>query len=161
MVAHAANRNNTRNKRMKAIDEDVASALDNPKEEGLEMALPQKDGTMSHGETLATASGEWTSKKEVTGTGHKAGSSVDLKSGMSSPWWTGTTGMGGVMPPLQKQTKLKEESETTLVDEAPMMKSTPLHIVQREEKQKAVQEKGLTVVIVVPMLQRIAKNAPE
>jgi len=134
MVAHAANRNNVRNKRMKAIDEDVASVPDNPREEGLEMALPQKDSTTSHGETLATASGEWTSKKEVTGTSHKAGSSTDLKSGTSSPWWTGTMGMGGVMPPLQKQTKLKEESETTLAEEAPMMKSTPLRIVQREEK---------------------------
>jgi len=83
---------------------------------------------MSHGETLAMASGEQTSKKEVTGTSHEAGSSADLKSGTSSPWWTGTMGMGGVTPPLQKQMKLKEESETMSVEEAPMMKSTPLHI---------------------------------
>ena len=158
MVAHAANRNNARNKRMKAIDKDTVSAPNSPKEEGLEMALPQKDGATSHGETLATASGEWTSKKEVTGTSHEAGSSADLKSGMSSPWWTGTMGM----PPLQKQMKLKEEvSETMSVEEAPMMKSTPLCIAWREEKQKAVQEKGLTMAIVVPMLQRIAKDAPE
>jgi len=32
--------------------------------------------------------------------------------------------------------------------------------VWREEKQKVVQMKGPTVVIVVPMLQRIAKDAP-
>jgi len=161
MVARATNRNNARNKRMKAIDEDAVSAPDNPMEEGLEMVLPQKDGATSYRETLAMASGEQTSKKEVTGTSHEAGSSVDLKSGTSSPWWTGTMGMGCVTPPLQKQTKLKEESETTSVEEAPMMKSTPLHIAQREEKQKVVQEKGLMVAIVVPMLQRIAKNAPE
>jgi len=70
-------------------------------------------------------------------------------------------GMGGVTPPLQKQMKLKEESETMSVDEAPIMKSTPLHIAQREEKQKALQEKGPTVAIVVPMLPKIAKDAPE
>jgi len=128
MVACATNRNNMKNKRMKAIDKNTASAPDNPKEEGLEMVLPQKDGTMSHGETSATASGEWTSKKEVTGTSHEAGSSVDLKSGTSSTWWTGTMGTEGVMPPLQKQMKLKEESETMSVEEALMMKSTPLHI---------------------------------
>ena len=129
MVAHATNRNNMKNKRMKAIDEDMVSAPDNPKEEGLEMALPQKDSATSHGETLATASEEHTSKKEVTGTSHEAGSSMDLKSGTSSPWWTGTMGMGGVTPPLQKQMKLKEESETT-----PMMKLAPLCIARREEK---------------------------
>jgi len=128
MVAHATNGNNVKNKRMKAIGEDAVSAPNNPKKEGLETALPQKDGAMSHGETSATASGEWTSKKEVTGTSHEASSSADLKSGTSSLWWTGTTGMGGVTPPLQKQTKLKEESETMLADKAPMMKSTPLHI---------------------------------
>jgi len=111
---------------------------------------------------LAMASGEQTSKKEITGTSHEAGSSADLKSGTSSPWWTGTTGTRGAMPPLQKQMKLKKEvSETTLAEEALVMKSTPLHIVQREEKCKVVQEKGLMVAIVVPMLQRIAKDAPE
>jgi len=72
-----------KNKRMKAIDEDAASAPNNPKEEGLEMALPQKDSAMSHGETLAMASGEQTPKKEVTGTSHEAGNSVDLKSDTS------------------------------------------------------------------------------
>ena len=41
------------------------------------------------------------------------------------------------------------------------MKSTPLHKVQREEKQKVVQKKGLMVGIVIPMIQRIAKDAPE
>jgi len=55
---------------------------------------------------------------------------MDLKSDMSSPWWTGMAGMGGAMPPLQKQTKMKEEPlETTSVDEAPMTKSTPWCIV--------------------------------
>ena len=34
-------------------------------------------------------------------------------------------------------------------------------IVQREEKQKVVQKKGPMVAIVIPMLQRIAKDAPE
>jgi len=48
MVAHAANRNNAKNKRMKAINEGMVSAPDNPKEEGLETALPQKDGTMEY-----------------------------------------------------------------------------------------------------------------
>jgi len=78
MVACATNRNNARNKRMKTIDKDTASVPNNPKEEGLEMVLPQKDGTTSHGETSAMASGEWKSKKEVTGTSHKVGSSADL-----------------------------------------------------------------------------------
>jgi len=40
MVAHAANRTNARNKRLKAIDEDAVSVPDNPMEEGLETALP-------------------------------------------------------------------------------------------------------------------------
>jgi len=109
MVACAANRNNMRNKKMKAIDEDMASVPDNPMVEGLEMVLPQKDGATSYGETLAMASGEQTSKKKITGTSHKAGNSADLKSDMSSPWWTGTMGMGGATPPLQKQMKLKED----------------------------------------------------
>jgi len=70
--------------------------------------------------------------------------------------------MRGAMPPLQKQMKLKEESsETTLVEEALITKSTPLHIVWREEKQKVVQKKGLMVVIVIPILRRIAKDAPK
>jgi len=108
------------------------------------------------------ASGEQTSKKEVKRTSHEAGNSVDLKSDTSSPWWTGTVGTGGAMPPLQKQMKLKEgSSEATLAEEVLMMKSTPLCIVWREEKCKVVQKKEPTVVIVVPMLQRIAKDAPE
>jgi len=58
---------------------------------------------------------------------------------MSSPWWIGMVGTGGATPPLQKQTKMKEEpSEMTLADEVPMTKSTPWHIVQREEKKKLV-----------------------
>jgi len=70
--------------------------------------------------------------------------------------------MGGVTPPLQKQMKWKEESsETTSAEEVPIMKSTPLHIVQREEKQKVVQKKGPMVVIVIPLLQRIVKDALE
>jgi len=85
---------------MKAIDKDVVSAPNNPIEEGLEIALLQKDSAMSYGETSAMASGKWTSKKEITGTSHEAGSSMDLKSDTSSPWWTGTTGMGDAMPPL-------------------------------------------------------------
>ena len=129
MVARAANRNNTKTKRMKAIDKDMASVPDSPMTEGIEVVLLQKDVTMSYGETLAMASGVWTSKKEIAGTSHKAGNSVDLKSDTSSPWWTGTAGMGGATPPLQKQTKLKEESsETMSVEEVPIMKSTPLHI---------------------------------
>jgi len=56
---------------MEAIGKDVASALNNPMEEGLETALPQKDGAMSYGETLATASGEQTSKKEIAGTSQR------------------------------------------------------------------------------------------
>jgi len=133
---------------MKAIDKDVASAPNNLIIEELEMALPQKDSATSHGETLAMASGEQTSKKEITGTSHEAGNSVDLKSDTSSPWWTGTMGMGGATPLLQKQMKLKKESsETTSTEEVPMMKSTPLHIAQREEKWKAAQKKGPTVAI--------------
>ena len=101
---------------MKTIDEDATSAPDNPIEEGIGMMWPHKSGAMSHGETWAM----------IAGTSHKAGNSTDLKSDMSSPWWTGTAGMGGAMPPLQKQMKMKEEpSEMTLVDKVPMTKSTP------------------------------------
>jgi len=132
MVAHATNKNNAKNKRMKAIDENMASVPDNPITEGIEMALPQKDGTTSYGETSAMASGAQTSKKKIAGTSHEAGNSADPKSDTSSPWWTGTEGTGGAMPPLQKQMKLKgESSETTLVEEVLIMKSIPLHIVMR------------------------------
>ena len=98
---------------------------------------------MSYGETSAIASGAWTSKKEIAGTSHEAGNSMVPKSDTSSPWWTGTAGMGGAMPSLQKQTKLKEESsETMSAEKALIMKSTSLHIAWREEKWKAVQKKG-------------------
>jgi len=97
---------------------------------------------------------ELISKKEITGTSHKAGNSADLKSDTSSPWWTGTVGMGGATPSLQKQMKMKEDpSETTLADEAPMTKSTPWHIAQRGEKKKSARKTGPTVALVVPMLQ--------
>ena len=125
MVARAA-KNNSRGKKMRTIDKDAASAPDNPIEEGIGMTRLHKGGTMSHGETLATVSEELISKKEITGTSHKAGNSTDLKSDTSSLWWTGTAGMGGTTPPLQKQMKMKEEpSETTSMDEALMTKSTP------------------------------------
>jgi len=125
MVACATNRNNAKNKKMKAIDENVAAVPNNPITEGIEMALPQKDGTTSYGETLAMASGVQTSKKETAGTSHKAGNSADPKSDMCSPWWTGTVGIGGATPSLQKQMKLKEESsETTSVEKVLIMKST-------------------------------------
>jgi len=80
MVARATNRNNAKNKKMKAIDKDAASAPDNPITEGIETVLLQKDGTMSYGETSAIASEAWTTKKKIPGTSHKAGNSVDLKS---------------------------------------------------------------------------------
>jgi len=130
MVACATNKNNSRGKKMKTIDKDATSVPDNHIEEGIGMTWPHKGSTMSHGETLATVSEEQLSKKEIAGTSHEAGNSVDLKSDMSSPWWTGMVGMGGATPPLQKQTKMKEEpSETMLADKAPMTKSTPWHIV--------------------------------
>jgi len=125
MVACAANRNNSKSKKMKTIDEDATLAPNNPIEEGIGMMLPHKGGTMSYGETLVTVSEEWISKKEIAGTSYEAGNSADLKSDMSSPWWTRMVGTGGPMPPLHKQTKMKEEpSETTLADEAPITKST-------------------------------------
>ena len=102
------------------------------------------------------------SKKEITGTSHEAGNSTDLKSDMSSLWWIGMAGMGGTTPPLQKQMKMKEElSETMLADEVLITKSTPWRIVQREEKKKLVQKTGLMVVLVVPMLQRLAKDVQQ
>jgi len=55
--------------------------------------------------------------------------------------------MGGATPPLQKQMKMKKEpSETTSADEALMTKSTPWHIVQREEKKKSVRKTGPTTI---------------
>jgi len=84
MVAHAT-KNNSRGKKMKTIDEDAASAPNNPIEEGIGMTWPHKGSAMSHGETLAMVSEVLISKKEITGTSHKAGNSADLKSDMSSP----------------------------------------------------------------------------
>jgi len=101
MVAHAA-KNNSRGKKMRTIDEDATSVPDNPIEEGIGMTQPHKGSATSHGETLAMVSEELISKKEITGTSHEAGNSVDLKLDTSSPWWTGTAGMGGATPPLQK-----------------------------------------------------------
>jgi len=153
MVARAA-KNNSRGKKMKTIDKDTASAPDNPIEEGIGMTRPHKGSATSHGETSAMVSEVLISKKEITGTSHNAGNSTDLKSDMSSPWWIGTAGMGGTTPPLQTQMKLKEEpSETTSADEVLMTKSTPWHIAQREEKKKLVRKTGLTVALVVQMLQ--------
>jgi len=138
MVAHAA-KNNSRGKKMKTINEDAASVPDNPVEEGIGTTRLHKGSAMSHGETSTMVSEVLISKKEITGTSHKAGNSADLKSDTSSPWWIGTVGTGGATPPLQKQTKMKEEpSETTSVDEVLITKSTPWHIVQREEKKKSV-----------------------
>jgi len=129
MVAHAT-KNNSRGKKMRTIDEDAASAPNNPIEEGIGTTWPHKGSAMSHGETLAMVSEEQMSKKEIAGTSHEGGNSIDLKSDMFSPWWTGTVGMGGATPPLQKQMKIKEEpSEMTLTDEALMTKSTPWCIV--------------------------------
>jgi len=66
------------------------------------------------------------------------------------------------MPLLNKCLKLKEgELYHISVEEAPIMKSTPLHIVWREEKKKTVQEEGPMVVIVTPMLQRLSKEEPQ
>jgi len=64
---------------------------------------PHNGGATSHGETSAMVSEVLISKKEITGTSHEAGNSVDLKSDTSSPWWIGMAGMGGATPPLQKQ----------------------------------------------------------
>jgi len=111
MVACATNKNNSRSKKMKTIDEDAASAPDNPIEEGIGTTLLHKGGAMSYEETSAMVSEEWPSKKEIAGTSHEAGNSADLKSDMSSPWWTGMVGMGGAMPPLQKQMKMKEKGQ--------------------------------------------------
>jgi len=114
MVAHAANKNNSRSKKMKTIDKDAASVPDNPIEEGIGMTLPHKGSATSYGEISATVSEEQLSKKEIAGTSHKAGNSMDL----------------GATPPLQKQTKMKEEpSETMSADEALITKSTPWCIV--------------------------------
>jgi len=84
MVAWAANRNNSKSKKMKTIDEDATSVPNNPIEEGIGMMLPHKGSATSHGGTLVMVSEEWISKKEIAGTSHKAGNSVNLKSDTSS-----------------------------------------------------------------------------
>ena len=162
MVACATNRNNSKSKKMKTIDKDTTSVPDNPIEEGIGMMLLHKGGATSYGETLVMVSEEQISKKEIAGTSHKAGNSMDLKSDMSSPWWIGTVGMGGATPPLQKQMKMKEEpSEMTLVDKVLRTKSTPWHIAQREGERKWVQKTGPTVALVAPMLQQLSKDVQE
>jgi len=139
MVACAANRNNSKSKKMKTIDKDATLAPDNPIEEGIGTMLLHKGGATSYGETSAMVSEEQISKKEIAQTSHEASNSADLKSDMSSPWWTGMAGMGGATPPLHKQTEMKEEpSETTLADEALMTKSTSWCIARMEEKKKSV-----------------------
>jgi len=85
MVAWAANKNNSKSKKMKTIDEDAALVPDNPIEEGIGTMLLHKGSAMSYGETLVMVSEERISKKEIAGTSHKAGNSVDLKSDISSP----------------------------------------------------------------------------
>jgi len=67
MVARAANRNNSKSKKMKTIDEDTALVPDNPIEEGIGTLL-HKGSTMLYGETLAMVSEEQISKKEIAGT---------------------------------------------------------------------------------------------
>jgi len=139
MVACATNKNNSRSKKMKTIDKDATLAPDNPIEEGIGMTQPHKGSTTSYGETSVMVSEKQLSGKEIAGTSHEAGNSMDLKSDTSSPWWTGTVGMGGATPPLQKQMKLKEEpSETMSADKVLMTGSTPWRIAQREEKKKSV-----------------------
>jgi len=161
MVAQT-NKNNMKNKKMKSIIEDASATPNNPAIENIETVLPHKDGAMSHGVTLAMASGMWTEKEEGLGTNQEIGKEKDLRSDMSSPWWTGTPEMGGAMPPLNKCLKLKEEELChTSVEEVLIMKSTPLSIAWREEKKKTVQEEGLTVAIVMPMLQRLSKEEPQ
>jgi len=77
MVACAA-KNNSRGKKMKTIDEDATLAPDNPIEEGMGTMQLHKGSATSHGETSVMVSEEQLSKKEITGTSHKAGNSTDL-----------------------------------------------------------------------------------
>ena len=158
MVACAANKNNMKNKKTKYILEDVLAAPDNPTIEEVEIVLPQEGGAMSHGENSALASVTQTMKEEVSGTNHEVDKGMDPKSDTFSPWRIETLELGGAMPPLMKHSKLKkEEKETTLAAEVQMMKLTSLHI-QREEKKKEVKEKGPTVALVIPMVQRLTKE---
>ena len=73
MIAYAANKNNSRSKKMKNIDKDATLVPNNLIEKGIGMMLPHKGSTMSHGETSVTVSEEWLSKKEIAGTSHEAG----------------------------------------------------------------------------------------
>jgi len=124
--------------------------------------VPQKDDTTSYGESSVLGSVTQTTKEEVSGTNQEVGKGMDSKMDMVSPWWITTLEMGGATPPLQKQSKLKEEDkETTLAEEVPMMKLTPLHIVWREEKKRKIKEKGPTVMLVIPMLQNLTKEGPQ
>jgi len=162
MVACAANKNNLKSKKTKYILEDMSAAPDNPTTEEVEMALPQKDDTMPYGENLALALVTWTMKEEVSGTNQEVGKGMDPKFDTFSPWWIGTPEMGGAMPPLQKHSELKEEEkETTSAEEVPMMKSPPLCIAWREEKKRKLEEKGPTVALVIPMLQKLTKEGPQ
>jgi len=149
------NKNNSKNKKMKYILEDVSAAPNNPNTEEIEMALPQKNGATSYGENLAPALATQTTKEEVSGTNQEVGKGMDSKMEMFIPWWIGTPEMGGAMPSLQKQLTLKEEKEMTSAEEAPMMKLTPLCIAQREEKKRKVKEQGLMVTLVIAMLQKL------
>jgi len=79
MVACATNKNNSRSKKMKTIDEDATLAPDNPIEEGIGMTLSHRGSTMSYGETSVMVSEDWISKKETAGTSHEVGNSADLK----------------------------------------------------------------------------------
>jgi len=56
MVAHAANRNNSKSKKIKTINEDATLAPNNPIEEGIEMVLLHKGSATSYGEILVTVS---------------------------------------------------------------------------------------------------------
>jgi len=58
MVACATNKNNSKSKKMKTIDEDATSVPDNPIEEGIGTMLPCKGSATSYGETLAMVSEE-------------------------------------------------------------------------------------------------------
>ena len=58
MVAHATNKNNSRGKKMKNIDEDAALVPDNPIKEGIGTTLLHKGSATSYGETLAMVSEE-------------------------------------------------------------------------------------------------------
>ena len=78
MVARAT-KNNSRGKKMRTIDKDTTSAPDNPIAEGIGTMQPHKGSPTSHGETSVMVSEEQFSKKEIAGTSHKAGNSVNLK----------------------------------------------------------------------------------